>query len=172
MSRQILSLYILRGSFAAKPQKIFSRILGNRIWGKQALISLPSTITNARSVGKNERGEANFLGTNGFASPQVTKSCCRDNPVEVGVIGIDGLVGLPIVLGGGGVPEHTFVQIEGSGFRIDANLVKEQYEQPGELRRRLQKYVLANLLQSAQNAACNRLHTIGERLSPMASHLP
>lgn len=85
--------------------------------------------------------------------------------VEVGVIGKEGIVGLPIVLGGGGVPGQTFVQIEGSGFRIDAKFVKEQYERPGELRRRLQKYVLANLLQSAQNAACNRLHSIGERLS-------
>lgn len=29
----------------------------------------------------------------------------------------------------------------------------------------MQKYLLANLIQSAQNAACNRLHTISERLA-------
>ena len=85
--------------------------------------------------------------------------------VEVGVIGKDGVVGLPILLGGDGMPGKTFIQVEGSGFRINAERLKEEFERSGELRRHLQKYLLANLVQSAQNAACNRLHTIGERLS-------
>ena len=85
--------------------------------------------------------------------------------VEVGVIGKDGVVGLSMVLGGGQMPGQTFVQIECSGFRIDAQFVKEQFERPGQLRNHLQKYLLANLFQSAQNAACNRLHTISERLA-------
>ena len=85
--------------------------------------------------------------------------------VEVGVIGKDGVVGLPILLGGDGMPGKTFIQVEGSGFRINAERLKEEFERSGELRRHLQKYLLANLVQSAQNAACNRLHTIAERLS-------
>lgn len=85
--------------------------------------------------------------------------------VEVGVIGKDGVVGLPILLGADGMPGQTFIQVEGSGFRIRAQTLKDEFERPGELRRLLHKYLLANLVQSAQNAACNRLHTIGERLS-------
>jgi len=85
--------------------------------------------------------------------------------VEVGVIGKDGVVGLPILLGADRMPGKTFIQVEGSGFRIKAERLKEEFERSGELRRHLQKYLLANLLQSAQNAACNRLHTIAERLS-------
>jgi CRP-like cAMP-binding protein len=85
--------------------------------------------------------------------------------VEVGVVGKDGVVGLPILLGAERMPGRTFIQVGGSGFRIKAKLLKEEFERSGELRRHLQKYVLANLIQSAQNAACNRLHTIGERLS-------
>ena len=85
--------------------------------------------------------------------------------VEVGVIGKDGVVGLPILLGADRMPGRTFIQVEGSGFRINAERLKEEFERSGELRRHLQKYLLANLVQSAQNAACNRLHTIGERLS-------
>ena len=85
--------------------------------------------------------------------------------VEVGVVGRDGVVGLPMLLGGNQMPGQTFIQIEGSGFRIDAQFVKEQFERPGQLRNHLQKYVLANLVHSAQNAACNRLHMIGERLA-------
>jgi len=85
--------------------------------------------------------------------------------VEVGVIGKDGVVGLPILLGAGRMPGETFIQVEGSGFRIQAKRLKEEFERPGELRRHLHKYLMANLVQSAQNAACNRLHPIAERLA-------
>ncbi len=84
--------------------------------------------------------------------------------VEVGVVGIDGVVGLPILLGARTMPGETFIQVEGSGFRIDANRLKAEFERDGQLRSHLQKYLLANLIQSAQNAACNRLHPINERL--------
>ena len=85
--------------------------------------------------------------------------------VEVGVIGVDGVVGLPVLLGAATMPGQTFIQVEGSGYRIDAGKLKECFERPGHLRKHLQKYVLANLVQSAQNAACNRLHSISERLA-------
>ncbi len=85
--------------------------------------------------------------------------------VEVGVIGVDGVVGLPILLGAESMPGTTFIQVAASGFRIDAKRLKNEFERNGKLRDRLQKYVLANLIQSAQNAACNRLHTISERLA-------
>ena len=85
--------------------------------------------------------------------------------VEVGVIGIDGVVGLPILLGAGAVPGETVIQIAGSGFRIDAQRLKAEFERNGHLRSHLQKYVQGYLIQSAQNAACNRLHTIIERLA-------
>ena len=45
------------------------------------------------------------------------------------------------------------------------SILKDEFEKSGQLRNHLQKYLLANLVQSAQNAACNRLHTISERLS-------
>jgi CRP-like cAMP-binding protein len=85
--------------------------------------------------------------------------------VEVGVIGIDGVVGIPILLGTDTAPWRTFVQIEGEGFRIAASLLKEEFERPGELRTKLRKYIQAFLVQTAQTAVCNRLHNIEERLS-------
>lgn len=85
--------------------------------------------------------------------------------VEVGVIGKDGVVGLPMLLGAKNMPGETFIQIAGSGFRIAAERLKDEFDRPGELRNHVQKYLLASLVQSAQNAACNRLHTIAERLS-------
>jgi CRP-like cAMP-binding protein len=85
--------------------------------------------------------------------------------VEVGVVGRDGVVGLPLLLGAETMPGQTYIQIPAGGFRIDASRLKDEFERSGELRRHLQKYLLANLVQSAQNAACNRLHTIAERLA-------
>jgi hypothetical protein len=73
--------------------------------------------------------------------------------VEVGVVGIDGVVGLPILLGAERMPGETFIQVEGYGFRIAAERLKDEFERAGQLRSHLQKYVLANLVQSAQNAA-------------------
>ena len=85
--------------------------------------------------------------------------------VEVAVIGRDGVVGLPMLLGAKTMPGQTYIQIAGSGFRVEAQRLRNEFERSSELRRHLEKYLLANLVQSAQNAACNRLHNIGERLA-------
>jgi CRP-like cAMP-binding protein len=99
----------------------------------------------------------------GIASVVVTVD--DGDTVEVGVIGLDGVVGLPILLGTAGGPDRTFVQIAGSGFSINAKTLKDEFEQPGELRRYLLRYMQGFLIQTAQTAACNRLHGIEERLS-------
>jgi CRP-like cAMP-binding protein len=85
--------------------------------------------------------------------------------VEIGVIGIDGIIGIPLLLGAGSAPGRTFIQIAGSGFRVKSAVLKEEFERPGELRKCLQRYIQAYLVQTAQTAVCNRLHNIEERLS-------
>jgi CRP-like cAMP-binding protein len=105
---------------------------------------------------------AYFMET-GLAS--VVLTLANGATVEVGVIGIDGVVGMPMLLGAGKMPGETFIQVAGSAYRIDATLLKAEFERDGKLRSHIQKYVLANLIQSAQYAACNRLHAISERLS-------
>ena len=85
--------------------------------------------------------------------------------VEVGVIGIDGIVGMPTLLGTETMPGETFMQVAGSGHRIEGRYLKAEFEREGQLRTVLHKYILAFMVQSAQGAACNRLHTIAERLA-------
>jgi CRP-like cAMP-binding protein len=99
----------------------------------------------------------------GLASVVVTTD--RGETVEVGVVGKEGVVGIPILLGAGSAPGSTFIQIDGSGFRMKAQLLKEAFERPGQLRQILQKYLQAFLIQTAQTGVCNRLHPIQERLS-------
>jgi CRP-like cAMP-binding protein len=85
--------------------------------------------------------------------------------VEVLVVGIDGVVGLPLLLGAETIPGKTFMQVGGSGYRIEARLLKDEFDRGGQLRNLIQKYMVAHMVQSAQGAACNRLHTISERLA-------
>jgi CRP-like cAMP-binding protein len=99
----------------------------------------------------------------GLAS--VVLTLADGSTVEIGIIGIDGVVGLPILLGAKTMPGETFIQVEGSGFRIEAQRLKDEFEREGQLRTHLQKYIMAYAIQTAQTAACNRLHTISERLA-------
>jgi CRP-like cAMP-binding protein len=87
------------------------------------------------------------------------------NTVEVGIIGRDGFVGLPAVLGAGRSPNRAFMQIPGHGFSVKAKVLQEQLEASSELRLRLQRFVQAMLVQTAQTAACNRVHELEERLA-------
>ncbi len=107
-------------------------------------------------------GHAYFV-EQGIASVVVTVN--NGNTVEVGIIGIDGVVGVPILLGTGTAPGRTFVQIAGSAYRIKAEVLKDEFDRPGELRNHLQRYMQAFMVQTAQTAACNRLHNIEERLA-------
>jgi CRP-like cAMP-binding protein len=99
----------------------------------------------------------------GMAS--VVVGTTNGNTVEVGMVGIDGVVGVPLLLGAGSAPGRTFMQIAGSGFRIEGQILKDEFERPGRLREYLQRYTLGLMVQTAQTAACNRLHNIEERLA-------
>jgi CRP-like cAMP-binding protein len=124
---------------------------------------LTAVILPTRTLLLDGHADHAYFLEEGLASVVLTLS--DGATVEVGVIGIDGVVGLPILMGDTTMPGQTFIQVEGSGYRIPAARLKEEFERPGQLRTRLQKYVLGHLVQSSQNAACNRLHTISERLA-------
>jgi CRP-like cAMP-binding protein len=85
--------------------------------------------------------------------------------VEVGITGRDGFVGLPALLGTGHSPNRSFIQIPGHGFSVKAMVLQELSEASSELRLRLQRAVQGLLVQTAQTAACNRVHELEERLA-------
>ena len=57
------------------------------------------------------------------------------------------------------------MQIGGSGYRIKAEYLKEEFERGGALKGYLLKHMHGLMVQSAQTAACNRMHTIEARLA-------
>jgi CRP-like cAMP-binding protein len=99
----------------------------------------------------------------GMAS--VVVDMANGNTVETGITGKEGIVGIPVLLGTKSMPLRIFMQIAGTGFRIKAQRLKEEFERSAMLRRQINGCVQANLVQTAQTAACNRLHDIAERLA-------
>jgi CRP-like cAMP-binding protein len=87
------------------------------------------------------------------------------NTVEVGITGRDGFVGLPAVLDAGRSPHRSFMQIPGHGFSVKAKILREQSDASSELRSCLQRAIQGLLVQTAQTAACNRVHELEERLA-------
>ena len=86
--------------------------------------------------------------------------------VEVGIIGRDSFVGTPAVLGTDHSPNRSFIQIPGSGFAIKTKILLEHANNScSVLRSSLQRGVQGLLVQTAQTAACNRVHDLEERLA-------
>jgi len=85
--------------------------------------------------------------------------------VEVGLTGVEGFVGLPLVAGFKSSSTRVIIQIGGSAFKIAAkDLVRLLRECP-VLERSLQQCSQSMALQSTQVAACNRLHDVNQRLA-------
>jgi CRP-like cAMP-binding protein len=85
--------------------------------------------------------------------------------VEVGLVGKEGFVGLPLVAGFRSANTRAIVQIEGSAFRVDAGGLKEILSQSQAFDRRLQQFSQMLTMEVTQLAACNRLHEVNERLA-------
>lgn len=84
---------------------------------------------------------------------------------EVALVGRDGLVGLSGVLGVFESPMTAVVQVEGSGLRIPVSVLKAARARIASISDVLDVYTEALLIQTAQAAACNRLHALEARLA-------
>lgn len=84
--------------------------------------------------------------------------------VEVATVGNEGVVGVPLVLGGS-LAVRAISQVPGRALRMEATAFLAELEQRGALHEVVQHYTSALFGQIAQAAACNRLHSNEERLS-------
>lgn len=85
--------------------------------------------------------------------------------VEVGLIGGDGMVGVSLLSGDDRSQHQAIVQIADGGWRMKANEFMTALETNAELEKVVRRYSQALFIQVAQTAACNRLHTIVQRLA-------
>jgi CRP-like cAMP-binding protein len=85
--------------------------------------------------------------------------------VEVGVVGFEGMAGLPLVLGVDVSPHTTMIQLPDGVFRLRADVLKEEFKRGDALHDLLLRYAQGLMLHTAQLAACNRVHHVDERLA-------
>ncbi len=85
--------------------------------------------------------------------------------VEVGVVGREGLVGLPLAFGDDRSLVEARVQQEGTALRMDAAALRDGMGESAALRGLLNRYVLAFQAQVTMTAACNARHAIEQRLA-------
>jgi CRP-like cAMP-binding protein len=85
--------------------------------------------------------------------------------VEVGLIGRDGMVGIPVLLGDDIAFETATVQIAGDALRMPSVTFKEVIKRGSPLLTTLLLYTRVLMKQVAQTAACNGRHTAPKRLA-------
>jgi CRP-like cAMP-binding protein len=85
--------------------------------------------------------------------------------VEVGLVGREGAVGLPLIAGFRTSATRSVVQIEGTALRVDGEAFTVILRQCPRLERKLQQFSQIMAMQATQIAACNRLHDVESRLA-------
>jgi CRP-like cAMP-binding protein len=82
---------------------------------------------------------------------------------EIGLVGNEGMVGLPVFLGGNFTTNRAIVQIEGKAMKMDAQVLRREFERGEQLHKSLLLYTQARLTQMSQIAACRSHHPIQQR---------
>jgi CRP-like cAMP-binding protein len=85
--------------------------------------------------------------------------------VEVGVVGSEGLIGMPGAVGLHRSPHRAVVQIAGDALRIRIDALRSLLSSTPRLQYATSRHAVIQGMQAAQSAACNRLHPIEQRLA-------
>jgi CRP-like cAMP-binding protein len=82
---------------------------------------------------------------------------------EIAIVGNEGLVGISLFMGGESTPSRAVVRSAGTGFRLEAQLIKAEFNRAPVLHLLL-RYTQALITQMAQTAVCNRHHSLDQQL--------
>jgi len=85
--------------------------------------------------------------------------------VEVGMAGVEGMLGSHVALGVKETPLHALVQGEGTAWRIESVAFARELAHSASLQRVMNRYLYVLMLQMGAAAACLRFHLIGQRLA-------
>jgi CRP-like cAMP-binding protein len=127
---------------------------------KLRAVSLPLKKT---LVVPHERIEAVYFIESGWAS--VVAHLDNGTQAEVGLIGREGMVGLPLIAGVDTGFAETYIQADATALQMEATAFQHELDDNPNLRRRLLRYNEAMSAQTAQTAACNGRHDLEPRLA-------
>ena len=93
----------------------------------------------------------------------LVNTLANGDAAEVGTIGNEGIVGLPILLGDHRAPTSVYVQVPGAGLRMQAARFAKELAESASMRIVMLHYAHAFFNQVAQSAACNQFHSLRQR---------
>lgn len=102
-----------------------------------------------------------YFPVDGVASLVITMT--DGASAEVGTIGSEGMVGLPVCLGDIVAPSAVYVQVPGTALRMDAGFFRRELERSPTLNLVMLRYAHAFFNQVAQSTACAHLHKVEQR---------
>jgi CRP-like cAMP-binding protein len=102
-----------------------------------------------------------YFPVQGVASLVSTMS--DGSSAEIGTIGNEGIVGVPVILGDTLAPTNVYMQVPGAGLRLSAGILTGLLESSTATRVLMLNYVHAFFNQVAQSAACNHFHSLEQR---------
>jgi CRP-like cAMP-binding protein len=127
---------------------------------KCALIQLPlGQVLSESDVAM----QALYFPVSGFIS--VLARVPNNPDLEIGMVGREGLFGLPFALGLTSSRIHASVQVPGDAWRITAQAFREELQGNIGLQLSLNRYLQVVIEQLQVSCVCLRFHTIGERLA-------
>lgn len=85
--------------------------------------------------------------------------------LEVGMVGNEGMAGLPVFMGVNSSSTRALVQGSGSAMRMSSAAVRKESNRLGTLHHLLHRYSHSLLAQVSQSSACNRFHFVDARLA-------
>ncbi|HTB04742.1 MAG TPA: Crp/Fnr family transcriptional regulator [Bradyrhizobium sp.] len=102
-----------------------------------------------------------YFPVDGVASLVITTA--EGASAEVGTIGSEGMVGLPICFGDRDAPSAVYVQVPGTALVMDSRAFRGELERSPSLNLMMLRYAHAFFNQVAQSAACAHLHRVEQR---------
>ena len=88
-----------------------------------------------------------------------------DDSVEIGMIGKEGFVGMPVVLGLRTSTVTVVAQLAGTAFRISVSDMEDSLRRCPDLKMRMARYSALLAIQRTQLVACNQFHAAGQRVA-------
>jgi CRP-like cAMP-binding protein len=83
---------------------------------------------------------------------------------EIAIVGNEGMIGVALFMGGGSTMSRAIVQNAGHAYRLNAQILRDEFNRGEALNRALLMFSSALIAQMVQTAACNRHHSIDQQL--------
>lgn len=104
-----------------------------------------------------------YFPTSGFAS--LVAVVDARSRVDVGVVGNEGMVGIPLILGTLAALQTATVRCSGTAWKMPAKEFSRELLHSEVFRQRLNLYVYVSMSQLTQTAACTTYHSLESRLA-------